>query len=258
MFLKTDEVKIFNDDCRNVFPQLKDIALVVTSPPYNQLGKRFPKNTSNHKISIHNFAAKARSAYFDDRDEKTYAEFITDCFVQCRECCNWDASLVVNHKCRWRKRQLLHPIDLIRTFEPSWYLRQEVIWARKGSTAFQAKMFAPSDERLYWCTANNYYPPKGQRTNNPTFCWNQEAAKFLSVWDVSQYERDSRNNHPCPMPEEIAKRLIIGLSKPGDVVLDPFMGSGVTLKVARDLGRKAIGIDTEKEYCELAKEILGL
>ena len=60
------------------------------------------------------------------------------------------------------------------------------------------------------------------------------------------------------MPEEIAKRLIIGLSKPGDVVLDPFMGSGVTLKVARDLGRKAIGIDTEKEYCELAKEILGL
>ena len=144
MFLKTDEVKIFNDDCRNVFPQLKDIALVVTSPPYNQLGKRFPKNTSNHKISIHNFAAKARSAYFDDRDEKTYAEFITDCFVQCRECCNWDASLVVNHKCRWRKRQLLHPIDLIRTFEPSWYLRQEVIWARKGSTAFQAKMFAPA------------------------------------------------------------------------------------------------------------------
>lgn len=59
--------------------------------------------------------------------------------------------------------------------------------------------------------------------------------------------------HPTPFPEEIPFRLIMFYSFPGDLVLDPFLGSGTTLKVARHLGRRGIGYEIRKEYAELAK-----
>jgi DNA modification methylase len=60
--------------------------------------------------------------------------------------------------------------------------------------------------------------------------------------------------HPCPFPEEIPYRLIQLYSYPGDLVLDPFCGSGQTLKVARHLGRHFIGYDINREYVELARK----
>jgi site-specific DNA-methyltransferase (adenine-specific) len=58
--------------------------------------------------------------------------------------------------------------------------------------------------------------------------------------------------HPTPKPEWLFKRLILASSNPGDVVLDPFVGSGTTLRAAKDLGRRAIGIEIEERYCEIA------
>ena len=54
----------------------------------------------------------------------------------------------------------------------------------------------------------------------------------------------------------ITKLLVLG-SLPGDLVLDPFMGSGTTLRAAKDLGRKAIGIEIEERYCEIAAKRLA-
>lgn len=70
-------------------------------------------------------------------------------------------------------------------------------------------------------------------------------------------------NHPSPKPLPLLRWLVGGCSVPGDVVLDPFMGSGTTLRAAKDLGRKSIGIDIEEKYCEEAarrcsQEVLGL
>lgn len=61
-------------------------------------------------------------------------------------------------------------------------------------------------------------------------------------------------DHPCPFPEEIPHRLITLYSYKGDLVLDPFVGSGQTSKVAVLLGRSAVGYDTVPSYIELAKE----
>ena len=63
--------------------------------------------------------------------------------------------------------------------------------------------------------------------------------------------------HPCQRPID-TMRHIIGLAAPGGgIVLDPFMGSGTTLRAAKDLGRKAIGIEIEEKYCEIAAKRLS-
>lgn len=57
--------------------------------------------------------------------------------------------------------------------------------------------------------------------------------------------------HPCPKPLKLMTWLIEG-SKAEGLILDPFMGSGTTLRAAKDLNRKAIGIEIEEKYCEIA------
>lgn len=60
-------------------------------------------------------------------------------------------------------------------------------------------------------------------------------------------------DHPCPKPLPAWKQLMVrGSAREGDLVLDPFMGSGTTLMAAKDLGRRAIGIDVEERFCEAA------
>ncbi|MDD5304003.1 MAG: site-specific DNA-methyltransferase [Elusimicrobia bacterium] len=63
--------------------------------------------------------------------------------------------------------------------------------------------------------------------------------------------------HPSPKPECVMRWLVDELSEPGETVLDPFMGSGTTLRAAKDLGRKAIGIEIEERYCEIAAKRLS-
>lgn len=63
--------------------------------------------------------------------------------------------------------------------------------------------------------------------------------------------------HPNEKPLALMRRLVEGVSEPDDSVLDPFCGSGTTLRAAKDLGRKAIGIEIEERYCEIAAKRLG-
>jgi len=76
-------------------------------------------------------------------------------------------------------------------------------------------------------------------------------------------ESPENNGHPCPKPISAWTKLLWLGSVDGDTVLDPFMGSGTTLRAAKDLGRKAIGIEIEERYCEIAarrleQEVLAL
>ena len=61
-------------------------------------------------------------------------------------------------------------------------------------------------------------------------------------------------DHPCPYPEEIPARLIALYSYAGDLILDPFLGSGQTAKVAAHLGRDYVGYDIQETYIRLAAE----
>jgi site-specific DNA-methyltransferase (adenine-specific) len=70
-------------------------------------------------------------------------------------------------------------------------------------------------------------------------------------------ETPERNGHPCPKPFKAWKKLLATVARPGQQVLDPFMGSGTTLVVAKQMGHAAIGIELNEAYCEIAANRLA-
>jgi DNA modification methylase len=81
------------------------------------------------------------------------------------------------------------------------------------------------------------------------------AALCSTVWNLRPEHRGG--GHPAPFPVELARRAIRLSTWPGEVVLDPFAGSGTTLVAARQLGRRAVGIEPSERYCELAVQRLA-
>jgi len=77
--------------------------------------------------------------------------------------------------------------------------------------------------------------------------WNGGGSRSVWTFDI-----EHQNGHPTPKPLKLMKKMIELFSNKNEIVLDPFMGSGTTLRAAKDLNRKAIGIEIEEKYCELA------
>ncbi len=74
-----------------------------------------------------------------------------------------------------------------------------------------------------------------------------------NVWDIPPQRQKGEGKHPAPFPEQLANDHILSWSNPGDLVFDPFIGSGTTAKMAVANGRKFLGFDLSEEYCKLAK-----
>ena len=83
-----------------------------------------------------------------------------------------------------------------------------------------------------------------------------EYGQRFNIWEQSPQRQVG--GHPAPFPEKLAHDHIISWSNEGDTVLDPFMGSGTTGKMAKQLGRNFIGIELDKDYYEIAKKRIGL
>ncbi len=118
--------------------------------------------------------------------------------------------------------------------------------------------FSPRHEDiLYFTKTNNFFfnldevriPQKYYRARN-----NMQGANPGDVWQFSHvhYCSAERESHPTQKPEALMERIIKASSNPGDLVLDPFVGSGTTCKVADILGRNWIGIDINKNYIEMS------
>ena len=71
-----------------------------------------------------------------------------------------------------------------------------------------------------------------------------------NIWT---FNPETKNKHPAPFPETLPKKIITYYSYENDLVYDPFMGSGTTAKVAKDLNRNFIGSELSKEYCDIAE-----
>jgi len=236
-----DLATLYHGDCREILPTISGIDLTVTSPPYNTLGRRVGRASGLHARKGVWVGNLARNGYADDMPEDEYVAWVADVFLFVAQSTKPGGSLFFNHKCRWRETILHHPIDLVRKFS-GFSLRQEIIWNRGGSTTLNAKMFPPCEERIYWLVRD------GAR-------WKWKNTPITSVWSL--YYETAVESHPCPYPSEIPSRAIISTTDEGDVVLDPFAGSGTTLLAAADLNRKAIGIEIEERYCEIAARRLS-
>jgi site-specific DNA-methyltransferase (adenine-specific) len=105
-------------------------------------------------------------------------------------------------------------------------------------------------------TVNNKYLPDVEYVvhgfNKNRLFGNYKHKSCFEIVSVGGKE----TKHPNEKPIVFVKRLVVLGSKEGETILDPFMGSGTTLRAAKDLNRKAIGIEIEEKYCEIAVERL--
>lgn len=84
-------------------------------------------------------------------------------------------------------------------------------------------------------------------------CLGQDYLKY----NVLNFSKGPEKEHPCPKPLSLWRVLAEKFSRPDALILDPFMGNGTTLRAAKDLHRKAIGIEIEEKYCEIAAQRLS-
>ena len=84
------------------------------------------------------------------------------------------------------------------------------------------------------------------------------SSNFWDDLSVPYWSMPENTDHPAQKPEKLAAKLVLASSNPGDVVFDPFLGSGTTAVVAKKLGRRYVGIECECLYCALAQKRLEM
>jgi len=103
--------------------------------------------------------------------------------------------------------------------------------------------------RTFYQTNSQNTPTKGHK-NDKVKGYKQKS----NIWDIST--NAGTKGHPAQFPEQLAHDHIKSWSNENDLILDPFMGSGTTAKIAMQLNRKYIGFEISKEYCEIAENRL--
>lgn len=236
-YYEANGITIFHGRAEEILPQLgeKFCDLVVTSPPYN-LKKKWWDQGSN---GIHGALAKKFNDewYADEIPEPEYQAQQRAILEACMRACR--GSVCYNHKVRYafkREGRSFHPMEWIQGL-PLWC---EIVWDRGGGMALNCSRPVVSDERIY--------------VLGKPAAWHNIG--LTTVWDI--WAGAQGLDHPCPFPLEIPRRLIRMFSNPDSVILDPYVGSGTTLRVAKALGRRGIGIESNEQFCELAVKTLEL
>jgi modification methylase len=139
------------------------------------------------------------------------------------------------------------------------WIQNDIVWRKTNPMPnFRGKRFTNAHETLIWAG----------REQKSRVTFNYEAMKALnddlqmrSDWlfpicagPERLKDRAGRKAHPTQKPEALLHRVLLATTNPGDVVLDPFFGTGTTGAVARRLGRKWIGIERDKDYAAIARE----
>lgn len=111
----------------------------------------------------------------------------------------------------------------------------------------------PTDVGCVFCPSGAGVGPWGFVCFHPVLFYGKTPKRNGSLpASLSSFDTADTADHPCPKPLSWLTWVVTLATEPGDLILDPFMGSGTTLRAARDLGRRAIGIDVEERYCEIA------
>ena len=199
------------------------VNLICTSPPFN-IGA-----PASEAWSVPDW-------YKDDMPESEYQEAQIKALAEMFRVARPGASLMYEHKVRLKDGTGIHPMQWLLKTE--WSFIQQITWDRGSTHNHIPTRFWPQDELIFWLA-------KGKPDNV-----NGQYMKFSSVWKI-QFETNSW--HPAPFPIQLPERCILACSKEGDIVLDPFSGSGTTVRAAQNLKRIGIGVDKEIKYLEKSK-----
>ena len=232
----------------------ESVDLLFLDPPYN-INKTFNRQT------------------FRQRAVDDYAAWMESWFVPLLRLLKTTASVYICGD--WRSSTAIHRIASERLI-----VRNRISWEReKGRGA--RRNWKNASEDLWFCTVSDEYTfnldavevrrkviapytdvagkPKdwqpdskggGTRLTSPSNLWTDITVPFWSM--------PENTDHPTQKPEKLLAKVILASSNPGDVVMDPFLGSGTTSVVAKKLGRYYIGIEVDEMYCLLAEKRLEL
>ena len=226
-------IVIYNADCRDVLPQIEESDLVLADPPYGDTSLEWDKKT-------------------------------------------WHWSTYLNTNCMWCFGSFRYFFDSTKEFS-QWKLAQEVIWEKHNGSGFHADRFKRVHEIVVQFYRGDWesITKNPQYTNDATKRTVRRKGRPSHTGNIGEKEYCSEDGgprlmrsvlhcrschgtavHPTQKPLGIVLPLVEYSSNEGDTILDPFMGSGTTLVAAKQLGRKAIGIEIDKKYCDIAIERL--
>jgi modification methylase len=134
-----------------------------------------------------------------------------------------------------------------------YWILNDVVWRKSNPMPnFRGRRFTNAHETMIWAA----------KDRDARYTFNYEAMKALnddlqmrSDWLIPMRLKDENGDkaHPTQKPEALLHRVILAATKPGDLVLDPFFGSGTAGAVAKKLGRRWIGLERDKKYAALAR-----
>ncbi len=243
--------QIFHGDmvsiCDHIPPQTVDLLLL--DPPYN-LRKTFGSST------------------FNRRSTEEYREAFSLWLKVALRTLKPDATIYVCAE--WRTSAIVQPI-----LEENLAVRNRITWEREKGRGAQTN-WKNTSEDIWFCTAGEdykFYPdrvrirrpviaPYRDQTGRPKDWNDHEAGAYrdtapANLWTdvtIPFWSMPENTEHPTQKPEKLIAKLILASSDTGDVVFDPFLGSGTSAVVAKKLGRRWIGIEIEAEYCALAQK----
>jgi adenine-specific DNA-methyltransferase len=245
---------ILRDDCRALLARLPDesVDLVVSSPPYN-LGKEYE--------------SRVALAHYIEEQREVLAE--------CVRALKPSGSLFWQIGAYSDKGTLI-PLD-VRFFPVLEDLglkpRNRIMWVRQHGLHARRK-FSTRHETILWFTKSDKYvfnldpvrvPQKyqgktfhkgdrhGELSCNPAGKNPGDLWSFRNV----KHNHEERTIHPCQFPEDLIARIVLATTNAGDVVLDPYMGTGTTAVVARDFDRHFVGAEIDETYHDVASRRLS-
>jgi len=233
------DIEISTGDAVEVLGELKtaSVDLIVADPPYN-LGKNYG---NNHGI----------------KGFQEYLTFSRNWLREAQRIMRPSGTIYVFMGFRFIS-YLYDILDReLRMFFNSW-----IVWHYTQGMG-KTKGFSPRHDDILMFTKSKRFnfnldnvrvPQKYYRDRN-----NMRGANPGDVWEFSHvhYCNGNRQRHPTQKPEGLIERMVLASSDEGDLVVDPFSGSGTTLRVCQQLRRKAIGIEINPEYVTMTRDRLG-
>ncbi len=244
--------QILDGDCVEAMRQLPDnsVDMVFADPPYNlQLGGDLNRPDGSQVDAV--------TDHWDQFDSLTiYDKFTKDWMTEARRVLKPDGALWVigSYHNIFRVGSILQDLGF-------WILN-DIIWRKSNPMPnFKGTRFTNAHETLIWAgmgeKARYQFNYRAMKTLN-------DELQMRSDWvlpicgGAERLKRDGTKAHPTQKPEALLYRVMLATTEKGDVVLDPFFGTGTTGAVAKRLGRDWIGCERESVYREVAMERIEL